>query len=249
MSGVVVSGYWLQADMQQLELDTSGGKHWDLTLVPAGAAQPTARTDAREISIGGRPGFYGYLSGLSFATQANDPIGLVWEYAPGAWATVVSNDQDAISSTDAVTVAEAVTPGRTQAVAVPIKVGTAPAGMHLTTYLGGPGGSRLGQQGTVGVNAQVAFANGSMNVSVDFARRVAGETLAGTKTTIAGRTAYVMAGLIAIEVDGNYIAQVSTGPSGPYASAAQLLAVANSLEFASNLQDQSTWFDATVALP
>jgi hypothetical protein len=58
-----------------------------------------------------------------------------------------------------------------------------------------------------------------------------------------------MTGSITVPIDSNHVVTVSVGPSGPTLTAPQLLAVTKSLEFASNLQDQSTWFDSTVALP
>lgn len=252
INGLVVSGVTLFATSQQVNLDSGSGQHWDVTLNAAGASKPTAATGSESIQIGGRPGYYGYLTDPGSATLANQPVGLVWEYAPGAWATVVSDDaQRAISSTDATAVAASVEPGRTQAVKVPIKVGLAPVGMRLQGYLGGPGGSRLTQSGsTVGVNAGIDFTAGNgTSLSVSFYPRLAGETLTGTPTTIAGRTAYIMNGSIRILVSGNYEVDATAGPNGPNVSAAQLLAVAQSIEVASNPQDQGTWFDATVALP
>ena len=250
LDGAVVSGVSLSATAQQVRLDTSSGEFWDLTLGAAGAPQPTAANGSEAISIGGRPGFYGYLSGLLYASQANRPVGLVWEYAPGAWATVVSDDQRAISAADATAVADAVEPGVTERVTVPIKVGKAPVGMRLEAYLGGPGGARPTQSGTQGVNAGIDFSAGSATgLTVDFAPRRAGESLTGTKTTISGRTAYLMNGSITLLVGSAYEADVTAGPSGPTITAAQLLDVARSIVFAEDPNDQSTWFDATVALP
>jgi hypothetical protein len=101
----------------------------------------------------------------------------------------------------------------------------------------------------VGVNAQIDFTAGNgTSLSVALGPRYSSDT-AGTPTTIEGRAAYVMTGSITVPIDSNHVVTVSVGPSGPTLTAPQLLAVTKSLEFASNLQDQSTWFDSTVALP
>ena len=250
MSGVVVSGYKLFAEAQQVELDTSGGQHWDVTFNSAIAKQPTSIAGAEAVDIHGRRGFYGYLTGLAFATPADRPVGLVWQYAPGAWSTVVSADQTAISLADATAVAEAVEPGRRQAVTIPIKVGVAPPGMRLEGYVGGVGGQRSTQHGAGGVNALVDFTtdgSGTM-FTVDLGPSLAGQSYSGSTVTIAGRTAYVVNGSVTIPV-GDYVAHVGAMPGAPALTTPQILAVANSVAIASDPHDPSTWFDATTALP
>ena len=249
LDGVQVSGVMLSTTSQQVQLDSGTGQEWDVTLTAAGTDQPMAEPGAEAIQIGGRPGYYGSLSGLGYATAANQPVGLVWEYAPGAWATVVSHDQHAISAADATAIADAVEPGQTKALTVPIKVGTAPEGMQLQAYIGGPGGSRLTQIGTQGINALIDFTSGTeTDVTVDFGPRISGEPLSGTRTTIGGRTAYVMNGSIRILVGSNYEMHAIVAGNA-HVTPAELLTIANSIEVASNPQDQSTWFDATEALP
>ena len=109
---------------------------------------------------------------------------------------------------------------------------------------------RPSRAATTGVNALVDLTTGTGTaLTVSFTPRIAGETLTGTPTTIAGRTAYIMNGSIRILVGSNYEVEASADPGGPNVSAAELLAVAQSVEVASDPQDQSTWFDATVALP
>ena len=99
--GAVVTGYRLFADAQMVELESSDGQHWDVTLSAAGAQQPRSSTGAEAVSVAGHPGYYGYLTQVPFAAPADRPVGLVWQYAPGAWATAVSADTTAISSDDA----------------------------------------------------------------------------------------------------------------------------------------------------
>jgi hypothetical protein len=250
ISGVVVSGYKLFANVQQVQLDTSTGEHWDVTLAAAGAPQPTSAAGSQPITIAGRPGYYGALSNLAFATQVDQPIGLVWQYAPDAWATVVSPDVTAISSTDAKTVADAVQAGVSQAVRIPIKVKVAPPGQRVQGYVGGPGGSRVTQHGIEGVNALIDFTTGTgTSFTVDLAPRVGGENLSGKATTIAGRPAYVDGTSVAILVDKTYVLRVGASAEGPALTTAQVIAVANSVAFPSSLEDQNTWFVATEALP
>ena len=250
--GAVVTGYRLFADAQMVELESSDGQHWDVTLSAAGAQQPRSSTGAEAVSVAGHPGYYGYLTQVPFAAPADRPVGLVWQYAPGAWATAVSADTTAISSDDAARVAAAVVPGHPQAVAVPIRLGSAPPGTRLQGYLGGAGGSGIGQHGTTGVNALIDFSTDGSGTAftVDLEPRTAGATYSGTEATVGGRTAYVVDNSVTI-LDGDYVAHLGPMPGTGAArlTAAQVLAVARTLSFAANPTDQSTWFDATTALP
>jgi hypothetical protein len=254
MNGVTFGGGTLFRDLQQAELDTGDGGHYDLTLNARGAWRPQRPVGARTVTVNGRPGFYGLLRALPMGVASAHPVGLAWQYAPGAWASVAPWDKDAVPLDRAKLVAEAVHPGAASALTVPVTVPTLPAGLHYSGVVWSAAGTRTGQHGYSGFDCLLNFDSTPTGptLTIDVAGPGMGYLKRGRRVQVNERTGYVSDDAVLV-VGSDFVANVQQLPAQPSGqlklSEAQLVRIARSLTFVARVPDYTDWIDATTALP
>jgi hypothetical protein len=254
MNGFSINGGVSFPDLQQAELDTGDGGHYDLTVNARGAWRPHRPAGARPVTVNGHPGFYGVLYALPMGVAAMRPVGLAWQYAPHAWATVVSWNTKSIPLDRATLIADAVHPGALSPLTVPVSTSPLPAGLRLAGSLCGAGGSRAGQHGYRGFDCLIDFdsTRTGPTLTIDVTGPGMGYQKTGRQVRINGRPAYVTRDVVLV-VGSDFVAsiqQLPAQPSGRFElTEAQLLQIAHHLKFVPRVSDYADWTDATTALP
>ncbi len=136
INGVDIVQVRVFRQVQEVMLRSGAGDRWDVMLNAPGSWGPFATTGTPKVTVAGRPAFYGPTpDALPFAVRAERPVVLAWEYTPGAWGVVVSEDAAPIPLDVARMLAGSVHPGVLTSVSLPLRIRQAPPGMTVQGYV------------------------------------------------------------------------------------------------------------------
>lgn len=197
------------------------------------------------VRVGDRPAWSATLPGGpfdSFTPISNDPLpSVAWEYAPDSWAVVQATTPATRELSRLLLVANAVRPGETSALRLPLRLGYLPAGLT----------ARSASQNLVEVyGTTVTLADAadperatSLNIQV-WADNTPKEQADGAQPiTVGGRPGTLYPDGAAQIVLGTR--SIVIGLGGPRGSHEELMRVLAGVRWAPDVTDPSTWFDAT----
>jgi len=223
-----------------------------LEVCEAGRWTPPADHGGEPVQVNGMNGFYraDFLYEYGIPNAKGVP-GVVWEYAPGAWAVLRyrPTEPEAVPPADVretlLRIAAAVRFDRTTPVRLPFKVGYLPAGLHpaedfpadmaSVPDIAVPGNTETA------TSAALPLVGDAGSLSIQLARLGKDHSIAPGDMEVSETS------------EGSYVV-ANVGPfglllSGKGFSAEELKKVARSITPAADLLDTSTWFDAEQALP
>ncbi len=206
---------------------------------------PSRPADAQDVTINGKPGFYGKITNQWMPSGGGKMVGLAWQYAPGAWAAVMRTKS--ASKADLIGLASAVRTGLHIPARVPFRLSNLPAGGKLIRL-----GCSVGPYQSKGCD--LLFDYPGRHGQVVLTVNAFAWTEGGTPTTIGGRPAWETKGTVAVAGPGVSEAWTTTTTTDgtvvdTVLSKDELRSIMAGLTFASNVKDPTTWFDATTALP
>lgn len=235
---------------------------FDRRRIPAGSA---------ELTVGGKPGYYAQLVGQLppdpmevFAPAPSPSSGpdaprqwaVVWAYSEDVWA--VSNcEPGGDSAAERARVRQtaelmaAATAPTSRPLRVPFTAGHLPAGPELVVaysdQLGAESGNPPGSATFQAVLADLPNRQAMLTIRYTPAFELGGNGTGVERLTVNGRRA-TFDGTYLVIAGKRFNATLQRHESADY-SRAELVRIAERLEFASDPADESTWFDAEDALP
>lgn len=231
---------------QVREIDGPGNAHYDLTLNAPGNWSGARPKGAKTVTLAGHQGWYGHLRDLPSGVASGSPVGLAWEYSPGAWATVAPWDGDSVPLDQALQIANAVLPGRTQPVRGPLQVPAKAFGLELSSTVGIAGTTRESQHGPIGFNMLLNYdLTGPSGGAVSIELTPPGTDIdhGGPYETINGQHAYVRPDGVYV-FGADYLLMVTPDDNGDGTfslSRTQLRKLAEQITVVSDPADPSSW--------
>ncbi len=279
VAGYTITPSAVERDVQRANITIGSGSAPDaadadgaIYVYARGAFDPTAAKGGRPVKVNGHAGYFARLTSPTLTGIDGIPAKLdavVWQYAAGAWAMVqVRFAGDQVNARDEeLKIARAVHPGHPEPTRVPFRFGYLPDGLVAEgaelerggawIYLGDgrPGGtdgdqmfgSALsvfvypGLNPTPGSEPNGMFCQGQKRFTMDGARgcfHAPGGPGPDSRITN-GLSLNAPGGLIEMRVGDTHLGRYSDD---------QLKQIAGTLRIATII-DQSTWFDATTAMP
>jgi hypothetical protein len=235
--------------------------HVQLAIDPPTGADRRFRTDARSISVGGRPGYFGatWTDSQYDHHNAGLPVALSWKYNGVAYASLTA-DYDALDQAHLQQLARRFDFTKTTPIRVGIALHGLPPGTRLvsigSTYRElDPGANHRWETGIS--LSLVSSARDGINVALCRCASSDASRQDAQKRTVNGKTAYLYAngsGGADVEVDEGHgvVLHVSSthDESGPWTgTTGTLLALARSIVVTGSPDTPSKWFDAATATP
>ena len=199
---------------------------------------PSRPAGAQDVTINGKPGFYGKITDQWMASGGGKMMGLAWQYAPGAWAAVMRGKTT--TKADLVRIASAVRTGLHIPVRVPFRLSGLPAGGKLAGI-----GCDWGPYQSKGCDLTFDYPGGHGQLTLVVNGLAWSE--GGTPTTIGGRPAWEESFRVAVAGPG--VSEAWVYSTTAHLGKDEMRSILAGLTFASNVKDPTTWFDATTALP
>lgn len=267
--GMTVGAPMVDANSQQRYLSwdgfrTDGANDADVRVWAPGRWTPSRPADAQDVTINGKPGFFGKITNQWMPVGGGKRVGLAWQYAPGAWAAVMRTKT--ASKADLIGLASAVRTGLHIPVRVPFRLSNLPAGWKPIRL-----GCSWGPYQSKGCSLMFDYDYPGWHGQVGLTVNNLAWSEGGTRTTIGGRPGWEQAGKVAIAGPGVSEAWIyvdtserrpatnatvpqpggvrGKGTAGGGPTNEELRSIMAGLTFASNVKDPTTWFEATTALP
>lgn len=199
------------------------------------------------VDINGMPGYFGQFHDNLDPTLGPRDIpspGLVWEYAPGDWASIDSHRSDSIEA-DLIAVAQALDLGHAGVVRVPMRLSASPLGQPV---------EYVDTDVRDGWDAMVSYGpEQGTQVVIEVTNRT-GAPARGEATTVDGRPAVWNSDERSLQIDAGdgvtiLVSEADNGDAGASLSRDQLVAIARSVSLSPDPNDQTTWFNAATAIP
>jgi hypothetical protein len=212
-----------------------------VTVFYQSAFDPTEAKLGEPVDVNGRPGYYAVIQAPDNDERS---MTLVWEYAPGAWATVWDSPGGGVDDVKATELRHAMaTHAATVAPLTPIRVQGLPEQLftgYLAYYDDWTQGD-FGLNDTSGEQWAVSWTPDPTPADVDHTSEVA---INGRVWTVEHNNGAVVG--IHVRIDGT---DVAISHDGSAATLQDYIDIASQVEFAPNLHDSGTWFEASTSLP